>query len=82
MGCVPYAGFFENYATIRLTVSPAAPRDYKVIINGEKCPITSKAVYLVPPGKVRVTVTRAGKPPCAWAGTVSRAKERAVGCRL
>jgi hypothetical protein len=82
MGYVPYAGFFAQYATIRLTVSPAAPRDYKVVVNGEKCPATAKATYLVRPGKAHVTVTRARKPPCAWAGAVTRGKERIVQCGL
>ncbi len=82
MGYLPYSDFFEHYATIRVTVSPAAPRDYKVVINGQACPTTDKATYLVPPGKARVAVTRSGKPPCAWAGTVSGAKEHAVECRL
>ena len=82
MGYVPYAGFFEKYATVRLAIRPAAPRDYKVVINGEKCPATARATYLLRPGKAKVTVTRAGKPPCAWAGAVSRSKERTVACRL
>jgi hypothetical protein len=82
MGYLPYSDFFDHYATIRLSFSPAAPRDYKVVISGEKCPTTDKAMYLVPPGKVSVTVTRAGKPPCAWAGTVAGAKEQSVECRL
>jgi hypothetical protein len=82
MGYLPYSDFFEHYATIRLTVSPAPPRDYKVVINGEKCPTTERSTYLVPPGKVSVAVSRTGKRPCAWAGTVIVAKEQTVECRL
>jgi len=82
MGYLPYPTFFDGYATIRLIVIPAASRDTKVTINGEKCPTTDKATYLVPPGKVSVSVTRAGKPPCAWSGTVAGAKEQTVECRL
>jgi hypothetical protein len=82
MGYLPYPDFFDKYATIRLTVRPAAPRDYKVAINGEACPATEKSTYLVKPGKASVAVTRIGKPPCAWAGTVSGAKEQIVECRF
>jgi hypothetical protein len=82
MGYLPYADFFDHYATIRLAVRPAAPRDYKVVINGENYPVTDKATYLVRPGKVSVTVTRARKPPCTWTGAVSHAKVRAVKCGL
>lgn len=82
MGYLPYPDFFDHYATIRLSVGPALSRDDKVTINGEKCPTTDKATYLVRPGKASVTVTRAGKPLCAWAGTVAGAKEQSVECRL
>ena len=61
MGYLPYPDFFDKYATVRLAVRPAAPRDYKVTINGEKCPATAKATYLVRPGKAKVTVTRAAQ---------------------
>jgi hypothetical protein len=82
MGYLPYSDFFEQYATIRVTVRPAALRDYRVVINGEKCPTTERSTYLVAPGKASVAVTRAGKRPCAWAGTVTVAKEQSVECRL
>jgi hypothetical protein len=82
MGYLPYSDFFDHYATIRVIVSPAPPRDYKVTINGEHCPTTDKATYLVRPGKASVTVTLTGKPLCAWAGTVSVTTEQAVECSL
>jgi hypothetical protein len=82
MGYLPYSDFFEQYATIRLSVSAALSRGDKVTINGEPCPATDKATYLVRPGKVNVAVTRAGRPACAWAGTVTGAKEQSVECRL
>lgn len=82
MGYVPYSTFFEKYATIRLTVLPVPSRAYKVVIDGEICPRTKKSTYLVEPGNASVTVTRFGKPPCAWTGTVSSAKEQIVECRL
>jgi hypothetical protein len=82
MGYLPYSDFFEHYAIVRIAVSRAARRDYKVVINGEACPTTDKATYLVPPGKVSVTVTRAGKPSCSWAGTMAAPKEYTVECRL
>jgi hypothetical protein len=80
MGYLPYSDFFDQYATLRLSVRSPLSRDDKVTINGEKCPATDKASYLVKPGKVSVTVTRAGKPACAWAGTVAGKKERKVEC--
>lgn len=82
MGYLPYSDLFDHYATIRLAVTPARPRDYKVMINGEKCPTTDKATYLVPPGKASVTITRPGKPPCYWAGTAEGKKEQTVECGL
>jgi hypothetical protein len=82
MGYLPYSDFFDQYATLRLSVRSPLSRDFKVTINGETCPATDKASYLVPPGKVSVTVTRAGKPACAWSGTVEGKKERTVECRL
>ena len=78
MGYLPYPDFFDHYATVRLAVAPA--RGDKVTINGEVCPVTDKATYLVPPGKAAVVVTRPGKPPCAWTGTAARAKEQVVEC--
>jgi hypothetical protein len=82
MGYLPYPTFFEKYATIRLAVTPVSPRDYKVAINGEECPITKNLTYLVAPGKANVSVIRIGNPPCAWAGTVPAAKVQTIECQL
>ena len=82
MGYLPYETFFNEYALIRLVVRPRAPHDYNVVINGEACPTTAKATYLVPPGKATVAVTRAGKPACAWSGTVAGGKLQTVRCEM
>ena len=82
MGYLPYETFFDEYAVIRIAVRPRGLRDYKVVINGEVCPTTAKATYLVPPGKATVAVTHAGKPLCAWSGAVAAAKKQTVRCRL
>jgi hypothetical protein len=82
MGYVPYETFFGEFAVIRIAVRPRGLRDYNVVINGEACPTTPKATYLVPPGKATVAVTRPGKPPCAWAGSVAGGKKQTVRCRL
>ncbi len=82
MGYLPYETFFDQYAVIRIAVRPRGPRDYNVVVNGEACPTTAKATYLVPPGKATVGVTRPGKPPCAWSGAVVGGKKQTVRCRL
>ena len=82
MGYLPYETFFAEYAVIRIAVRPRGLRDYNVVINGEACPTTAKATYLVPPGKATVAVTHAGKPPCAWSGAVAAAKKQTVRCGL
>jgi hypothetical protein len=74
--------FFETYATIHITVVPAPPRDYKIVINGEDCPPTEKSIYKVLPGKTTVSVSRAGKQPCAWAGPIASGKKVEVKCSL
>jgi hypothetical protein len=74
--------FFETYATIHITVVPASPRDYKIVINGEDCPPTEKSIYKVLPGKTTVSVSRASKQPCAWTGRIASGKKAEVKCSL
>lgn len=57
--------------TIQLTVNPSPPRDYQVKINGEECPATEQGRYAVAPGDIVVSVTRTGRPECAWRGRVT-----------
>lgn len=82
MGYVPYANFFEQYATIRLQVKSARPRDYKVTINGEACPRSKTSTYLVRPGRAKLSMTHGGKPLCTWAGAVFPGREITVECKL
>jgi len=82
MGYLPYSTFFAEYAVIRIAVRPRGLRDFNVVINGEACPTTAKATYVVPPGKATVAVTRPGKPSCAWAGTVVGGKKQSVRCGM
>ena len=77
-----YTNFLERYATVQLDVRPIPPRDYKVVINGEPCEATERAVYRVLPGSVTVEVTRIGKPPCSWKGSVASGHEQLVKCSL
>jgi len=79
---VPKATFFQKYAVIHVGVIPAPPRDYKVVINGEECPATDVSTYKVLPGKATVAVSRSGKTPCTWTGSVSSAKQEEVQCKL
>ncbi len=79
---VQYSWFFGKYATIHITVTPAPPLDYKIVINGERCQPTQASTYEVPLGKVVVSMTRSGKPPCAWAGAVSSGQLQDVACTL
>jgi hypothetical protein len=74
--------FLETFATVQLDVKPVPPRDYKVVINGDDCPTTDKAVYRVLPGVTTVNVTRAKKPPCTWNGDIPAGKEQLVSCKL
>ena len=81
-GRASYVSFIERYATVRLDVTPIPPRDYKVVINGEDCPATERAVYRVVPGAVAVEVTRIGKPACNWSGSIASGREQLVNCAL
>jgi hypothetical protein len=66
--------------TVVLSVQPVPPKNYQVWINGEKCPLTDTAKYLVPPGTIQVKVTYPGKTPCNWSGTLSGSDEQEVDC--
>jgi hypothetical protein len=66
------SAFLENFATVKLDVKPVPPRDYKVVINGEDCEATERALYRVPAGDTAVLVNRTGKPNCSWSGQNSR----------
>jgi hypothetical protein len=79
---IQYSWFFQKYATIHITVTPAPPLDYKILINGESCEPTQSSTYELPPGEAVVTVTRSGKQPCAWTGVVSRGQLQDVACKL
>jgi len=79
---VQYSWFFTRYATIHITVTPAPPLDYKIVINGESCQPTPASTYEVPPGKAVVSITRSGKQPCAWTGAVAGGQLQDVSCKL
>ena len=76
------ASFLEKFATIRLSVQPVPPRDYKVVINGEDCPATEKGEYRVLPGSATINVTRVSKPACTWKGEIPAGKEHLVSCQF
>lgn len=79
MGYLPYPDFFDRYGMVRLSLAGAT--NYAVTIDGEKCPPTLMATYLVPANKqLNVSVTRAGKPACNWSGTVGEMKEHVIAC--
>ncbi len=72
----------EALPTVKIVVKPVPPRDFEVNINGKNYPATEKALYGVAPGTVAVTVTRKGRRPCVWNGTVVSGAEQEVSCRL
>ncbi len=82
MQTIADSSFFEIYATVHITVVPAPPRDYKIVINGEDSPPTEKSIYKVLPGKTTVSVSRASKQPCAWTGRIASGKKAEVKCSL
>lgn len=82
MQTIADSSFFETYATVHITVVPAPPRDYKIVINGEDSPPTEKSIYKVLPGKTTVSVSRASKQPCAWTGRIASGKKAEVKCSL
>jgi hypothetical protein len=77
-----YAGFLQQFGTVRLVVQPVPPRDYKVIINGEVCPATKLSLYKVLPGAAAVEVNRIGKTSCSWVGQIPSGGEQVVECKF
>jgi hypothetical protein len=77
-----WTGWIERYATIRLSVQPAPPRDYTVGINGEDCKAVESGVYKVPNGPVEVRVVRQGRTPCRWSGRVTDGRTQEVVCNF
>jgi hypothetical protein len=75
-------GFLDALANIRVRVRPAPPRDYAVMINGRAYPASDRSIYAIPPGTVQVSVSRKGKPPCHWIGTVNTEVDKILDCRL
>ena len=82
MQTIADSSFFETYAIVHITVVPAAPRDYKIVVNGEDSPPTEKSIYKVLPGKTTVSVSRSSKQPCAWTGRIASGKKAEVKCSL
>jgi hypothetical protein len=75
-------GFLQRFATIKLIVNPAPPRDYKVVVNGEECPATEAGIYKVMPGKSAISTTRPSKPTCEWSGSIAPGAVQEVNCAL
>jgi hypothetical protein len=74
--------YLQKFSTIKLEVQPAPPRDYSVVINGEKCPATDEGIYKVLPGNADVNVTRPAIAPCIWHGPVTEGQIQVVNCKL
>jgi hypothetical protein len=72
----------ERYSSIKLTVRPAPPRDYKVIVNGTQCPATDQGLYKVMPGESAINVSRPRKAQCEWHGLIAAGAVREVDCNL
>ena len=75
-------GLLERFSTIKLTVKPAPPRDYKVIVNGEECPATEAGIYKVMAGVSVINATRPDKPKCEWHGSIAPGGVQEVNCQL
>jgi hypothetical protein len=75
------SSWLARFPSIRVIVQPAPPVDYNIAINGEKCP-PDKGLYRVPAGLVDVQVTRFGKAPCVWRGSVLQGQTQDVSCSL
>jgi hypothetical protein len=59
--------FLERFPILHVVVEPIPPRDYVILINGERQVATEESKYAVGRGKrTSVRVTRAGRPPCIW----------------
>ena len=67
---------------IEISVRPAPPRDYTIMINGERCPPTERSAYRVEPGPVTVKVERQGKPTCDWRGSLLAGEKHSMDCPL
>jgi hypothetical protein len=76
------SGFLWKLPTIVLHVQPIPPKNYQVRINGENCPLTDQAKYLVPPGATVVEVTFPGKKACKWSGSLSESDQQNVDCEF
>jgi hypothetical protein len=74
--------YLQKFSTIKISVEPAPPRDYRVVINGDDCPATEKSEYKVMPGQSTVKVTRSPKPTCEWTGPIAAGATQLVPCRL
>lgn len=66
--------------TLNIIVKPVPPRDYKISINDQEVQVTEKSEYGVPSGKIKVSVSRAGKAPCNWAGTLHGTQTQTITC--
>jgi len=75
------SSWLERFPSVRVVVQPAPPIDYSIAINGEKCP-PEKGLYRVPAGLVKVQVTRSGKAPCIWHGSLLQGQVQDVSCSL
>jgi hypothetical protein len=77
-----FGSYIRRFPTIKISVTPAPPRDYSVMINGENCPATEKSEYKVMPGASTVRVMRPARPVCEWSGTLDEGAIQLVTCGL
>jgi hypothetical protein len=57
----------ERFPILHVVVQPVPPRDYVIVINGERQVATEESKYAVERGRrTNVRVTRVGRPPCIW----------------